>query len=315
LIPDSNLIVGLEKADDAGVYRLSDDLAIIQTVDFFTPIVDDPRAFGQIAAANALSDVYAMGGTPLTAMNIVCFPVKTLDISVLREILRGGLEKMAEAGVALAGGHSVDDVELKYGLSVTGTVHPGKVITKGGARAGDRLILTKPLGTGIINTAVKGKMAGEQTADRAAACMAALNKVASQLMQEVGVSACTDITGFGLLGHACEMIQDSDTGMRIRLSSVPLLPQTVEFARMGMIPGGTYRNKEFRAAMIQASGGLPDYALDILFDPQTSGGLFIAVSSGRVDRLLSRLHRGGAVEAAVVGEVIADPQGKIVIEE
>jgi selenide,water dikinase len=315
LVPDPNLIVGLEKADDAGVYRLSEELAIIQTVDFFTPIVDDPCVFGQIAAANALSDVYAMGGTPLTAMNIVCFPIKTLDISVLREILRGGLEKMAEAGVALVGGHSVDDVELKYGLSVTGTVHPRKVITKGGARVGDKLILTKPLGTGIINTAVKGKLAGEETANRAAECMAALNRVASQLMQEVGVSACTDITGFGLLGHACEMIQDSDTGMRIRMSAVPLLPETVEFARMGMIPGGTYRNKEFRAAMIQASSGLPDYVLDVLFDPQTSGGLFIAVSSERADRLLSRLRQSGVAEAAVVGEVIAHPQEKIVVEE
>jgi selenide,water dikinase len=315
LVPDPNLIVGLEKADDAGVYRLSEELAIIQTVDFFTPIVDDPCVFGQIAAANALSDVYAMGGTPLTAMNIVCFPIKTLDISVLREILRGGLEKMAEAGVALVGGHSVDDVELKYGLSVTGTVHPRKVITKGGAWVGDKLILTKPLGTGIINTAVKGKLAGEETANRAAECMAALNRVASQLMQEVGVSACTDITGFGLLGHACEMIQDSDTGMRIRMSAVPLLPETVEFARMGMIPGGTYRNKEFRAAMIQASSGLPDYVLDVLFDPQTSGGLFIAVSSERADRLLSRLRQSGVAEAAVVGEVIAHPQEKIVVEE
>jgi selenide,water dikinase len=206
-------------------------------------------------------------------------------------------------------------VELKYGLSVTGTVHPRKVITKGGARVGDKLILTKPLGTGIINTAVKGKLAGEETANRAAVCMAALNRVACQLMQEVGVSACTDITGFGLLGHACEMIQDSDTGMRIRMSAVPLLPETVEFARMGMIPGGTYRNKEFRAAMIQASSGLPDYVLDVLFDPQTSGGLFIAVSSERADRLLSRLRQSGVAEAAVVGEVIAHPQEKIVVEE
>ena len=315
LISDPNLIVGLEKADDAGVYKLSEELAIIQTVDFFTPIVDDPNTFGQIAAANALSDVYAMGGTPITAMNIVCFPVKTLDISVLREILRGGLEKMAEAGVALVGGHSVDDVELKYGLSVTGTVHPRRVVTKAGARAGDKLILTKPLGTGIINTAVKGKVAGEEAASRAAIHMASLNRAASQLMQEVGVSACTDITGFGLLGHACEMIQDSDIGMKIRMSSVPVFPEAIEFARMGMIPGGTYRNKEFRAAMIQASGGLPDHVLDILFDPQTSGGLFIAVSPERAARLLSRLHQNGVVEAAVVGEVVAHPKERIIVEE
>jgi selenide,water dikinase len=256
-----------------------------------------------------------MGGSPLTAMNIVCFPVKTLDISVLREILRGGLEKMTEAGVVLVGGHSVDDVELKYGLSVTGTVHPGRVITKAGARAGDKLILTKPLGTGIINTAIKGNVAGEETAAKAAGQMAALNRVASQQMQEIGVSACTDITGFGLLGHACEMIQDSDVGMRIRMSSVPLLPEAVEFARMGMIPGGTYRNKEFRSAMIEASGRLPDHVLDILFDPQTSGGLFIAVGSDKADRLLSRLHQNGVVEAAIVGEVVNHPRERIIIEE
>jgi len=312
---DPNLIVGLEKADDAGVYKISEDLAIIQTVDFFTPIVDDPRTFGQIAAANALSDVYAMGGSPLTAMNIVCFPIKTLDISVLREILRGGLEKMTEAGVALVGGHSVDDVELKYGLSVTGTVHPRRVITKGGARPGDKLILTKPLGTGIINTAVKGNVAGEETVARATSQMAALNRAASRQMQEIGVSACTDITGFGLLGHACEMIQDSDIGMRIRMSSVPVFPEAIEFAQMGMIPGGTYRNKEFRSAMIEAPGKLPDHVLDILFDPQTSGGLFIVVSSDRADLLLSRLRQNGVVEAAIVGEVVSHPKERIVIEE
>jgi selenide,water dikinase len=315
LIADPNLIVGLEKADDAGVYKLSEDLAIIQTVDFFTPIVDDPRTFGQIAAANALSDVYAMGGRPLTAMNIVCFPIKTLDMSVLREILRGGLDKMAEAGVALVGGHSVDDIELKYGLSVTGTVHPRRVITKGGARAGDKLILTKPLGTGIINTAIKGNMASEETAARAASQMATLNRAASQQMQEIGVSACTDITGFGLLGHACEMIQDSGIGMRIRMSSVPVFPEAIDFAQMGMIPGGTYRNKEFRSTMIEALGRLPDHVLDILFDPQTSGGLFIAVSSDRADLLLSRLRQNGVVEAAIVGEVVNHPKERIVIEE
>ena len=191
------------------MYKLSEDLAIVQTVDFFTPIVDDPYTFGQIAAANALSDVYAMGGKPITAMNIVCFPSKTLDISILRDILRGGLEKLREAGVVLIGGHSVDDEELKYGLSVTGTIHPGKVVTKSGARAGDKLILTKPLGTGIINTAAKGGVASEETIANVTRSMSALNRTASEVMQEIGVNACTDITGFGLLGHACEMIQNS----------------------------------------------------------------------------------------------------------
>ena len=314
LIHDPNLIVGLEKADDAGVYKLSEDLAIIQTIDFFTPIVDDPYTFGQIAVANALSDVYAMGGKPLTAMNVVCFPIKTLDISVLREILRGGLEKMREAGVVLVGGHSVDDTELKYGLSVTGVIHPSKVITKTGAKAGDKLILTKPLGTGIINTAVKGGVAGEETVTKVAGHMATLNKVASEAMQEIGVNACTDITGFGLLGHACEMIQDSEIGMKIRTASVPVFAEAIEFAQMGMIPGGTYRNKEFRSSMVKMATEVPEYVQDVLFDPQTSGGLFIAVSAAKANLLLSRLHKAGVVEARIVGEVVGQPKERIIIE-
>ena len=306
--------MGLEKADDAGVYKLSEDLAIIQTIDFFTPIVDDPYTFGQIAVANALSDVYAMGGKPLTAMNVVCFPIKALDISVLREILRGGLEKMKEAGVALVGGHSVDDVELKYGLSVTGVMHPSKVVTKTGAKAGDKLILTKPLGTGIISTAIKGRVAGEETMTKVASHMATLNKVASEAMQEIGVNACTDITGFGLLGHACEMIQDSEIGMKIRTASVPVFAEAMEFAQMGMIPGGTYRNKEFRSSMVKMPTEVPEYVQDVLFDPQTSGGLFIAVSAAKANLLLSRLHEAGVVEARIVGEVVGQPKERIIIE-
>ena len=296
------------------MYKLSEDLAIVQTVDFFTPIVDDPYTFGQIAAANALSDVYAMGGKPITAMNIVCFPSKTLDISILRDILRGGLEKLREAGVVLVGGHSVDDEELKYGLSVTGTIHPGKVMTKSGARAGDKLILTKPLGTGIINTAAKGGAASEETIANVTKSMSALNRAASEVMQEIGCNACTDITGFGLLGHACEMIQNSEVGLKIRASSVPIFAEAVEFARMGMIPGGTYRNKVFRSRMVKVADGLPDYMLDILFDPQTSGGLFISVSTPKADILLSGLHKAGVLEAAIVGEVVAQPRETIVLE-
>ena len=303
----------MEKADDAGVYKLTDDLAIVQTVDFFTPVVDDPYAFGQIAVANALSDVYAMGGQPLTAMNIVCFPSKTLDISVLREILRGGIDKMREAGVVLVGGHSVDDSELKYGLSVTGTVHPKRVLTKGGAKPGDQLLLTKPIGTGIINTAVKGGMASEQVAKAVAQSMSTLNKTASEVMLQVGVNACTDITGFGLLGHACEMIQDSQIGLKIRSTSVPIFSETVELARMGMIPGGTYRNKEFRTKMVDSTG-IGDVMLDILFDPQTSGGLFMAVASDKASLLLARLKEAGVTDAAVVGEVVSHPKQRIVLE-
>jgi len=303
----------LEKADDAGVYKLTDDLAIVQTVDFFTPIVDDPYTFGQIAVANALSDVYAMGGKPLTALNIVCFPSKTLDISVLRDILRGGIDKMREAGVVLVGGHSVDDPELKYGLSVTGTVHPNRVLTKGGARPGDKLLLTKPIGTGIISTAVKGGMASDQVIKAVAQSMAALNKTASEVMLQVGVNACTDITGFGLLGHACEMIQDSHIGLRIHSASVPIFPETIELARMGMIPGGTYRNKEFRSKMVD-SAGIADVMLDILFDPQTSGGLFVSVSADKASLLLARLKEAGVIDAAIVGEVVSHPKQRIVVE-
>ena len=303
----------MEKADDAGVYKLTDDLAIVQTVDFFTPIVDDPYTFGQIAVANALSDVYAMGGKPLTALNIVCFPSKTLDISVLRDILRGGIDKMREAGVVLVGGHSVDDPELKYGLSVTGTVHPNRVLTKGGARPGDKLLLTKPIGTGIISTAVKGGMASDQVIKAVAQSMAALNKTASEVMLQVGVNACTDITGFGLLGHACEMIQDSHIGLRIHSASVPIFPETIEFARMGMIPGGTYRNKEFRSKMVD-SAGIADVMLDILFDPQTSGGLFVSVSADKANLLLARLKEAGVIDAAIIGEVVSHPEQRIVVE-
>ena len=303
----------MEKADDAGVYKLTDDLAIVQTVDFFTPIVDDPYTFGQIAVANALSDVYAMGGKPLTAMNIVCFPSKTLDISVLRDILRGGIDKMREAGVVLIGGHSVEDPELKYGLAVTGTVHPKRVLTKGGARPGDKLLLTKPIGTGIISTAVKGGMAGDQVIKAVAQSMAALNKTASEVILQVGVNACTDITGFGLLGHACEMIQDSHIGLRIHSASVPIFPETIELARMGMIPGGTYRNKEFRSKMVD-SAGIADVMLDILFDPQTSGGLFVSVSSDRANLLLARLKEAGVIDAAIVGEMVSHPEQRIVVE-
>ena len=215
----------MERIEDAGVYKLTGDLAIIQTVDFFTPTVDDPFTFGQIAAANSLSDVYAMGGKPLTAMNIVCFPIQTMDISILREILRGGIEKIREAGVVLVGGHSVDGQELKYGLSVTGTVHPDKVIRKEGSAPGDKLILTKPLGTGIVSTAIKGGVASTQAIAKVVKSMTTLNQKASEIMQEIGVHACTDITGFGLLGHAAEMIEGTGVGMVIYANSVPIFPE------------------------------------------------------------------------------------------
>jgi selenide,water dikinase len=314
LVPDPNLIVGMERAEDAGVYKLSDDLAVIQTLDFFTPIVDDPYIFGQVAAANALSDVYAMGGKPLTAMNIVCFPVKTMDMSILREILTGGLAKLHEAGVTLVGGHSVEDKELKYGLSITGVAHPQKVVLNTGARVGDRLILTKQLGTGIINTALKGGVADEVAVSKAVKCMVTLNDKASELMLTVDVHACTDVTGFGLLGHACEMIEGTDVGMLIYSSQVPFFPEVKELSEMGMIPGGLHRNREFRISMVEISPEIPLFMVDVLFDPQTSGGLLISVPGAEAEPLLDRMHKEGIEEAAIIGEVVAEPKGRIVVK-
>lgn len=314
LTNDPNLIVGIEDIDDAGVYKISDDLALIQTIDFFTPIVDDPYTFGQIAAANALSDIYAMGGIPLTAMNVVCFPIQSMDISVLKEILRGGLDKMKEAKVTLVGGHSVEDAELKYGLSLTGTIHPSKVITNAGAKPGDKLILTKPLGTGIINTAIKAKMASDESIANVTEVMVTLNKDASEMMQAVGVNSCTDITGFGFLGHACEMMQESEVGMVIHSSLIPVLSEVVEYAKKGLVPAGTHRNRKFRSPQVELEQTLTPETMDILYDPQTSGGLLISVVQEKADELLNKLREGGIKEAAIIGDVVSEPMGKIVVK-
>ena len=314
LISDSNLLAGIEHAEDAGVYKLSADLALVQTVDFFTPIVDDPYIFGQIAATNALNDVYAMGGKPLTAMNIVCFPIKTMDISVLREVLRGGLDKMREAGVLLVGGHSVEDNEIKYGLSVTGLIHPDKVLLNCGAKPGDSLILTKPLGTGIVSTALKGGASTEQLLQKAIACMIQLNKKASEMMIAAGnIHACTDITGFGFLGHACEMIDGSDVGMNINSASVPIFDGVRQLVEAGFVPGGLYRNKNFRINQIEKADACPNWILDVLFDPQTAGGLLFSLPAIEAQGLVEKMRNAGIVDAAVVGEVVADHPGKIFI--
>jgi len=311
---DPNVIRGMASLDDAGVYKLTEDMAIIQTIDFFTPIVDDDYTFGQIAAANALSDVYAMGGKPLTAMNVVCFPTKSLDISVLKNILRGGLDKMREAGVILVGGHSIDDAELKYGLSVTGTVHPKCLVTNSGGKAGDKLVLTKPLGTGIINTALKAGMVNEETAAKVTKSMATLNNKASELMQEMGVHACTDITGFGLLGHACQIAENSQIGIKIYFASVPFFPEAEEFAKMGLCPAGLHRNREFYSKMVDIASQVPEHVQDILFDPQTSGGLLISLAPEAAQRLLNRLHKVGVPDATVIGEVTSKPTPRVLVK-
>jgi len=304
----------MEKADDAGVYQVSEELAIIQTVDFFTPIVDDPYWFGQIAAANALSDIYAMGGVPKTAMNLVGFPLKQMDISILRQIIQGGLDKLEEAEVVLLGGHSVEDSEMKYGLSVTGFIHPQKVVTKKNLKFGDRLVLTKPLGTGVINTAIKRGIASEAITKNISRMMAALNRTAAEVMQQFSVHACTDITGFGLLGHLAEMVEDSGMALRLDSSQIPILPEAIEYAKMGMMPGGTFKNKEFRLGMIELSSGVDPLILDILFDPQTSGGLMICVKREQADALVSKLMDAGVAASKIIGEVISAPAEKIFVE-
>jgi selenide,water dikinase len=304
----------METADDAGVYQLTHQIALVQTVDFITPIVDDPYLFGQIAAANALSDVYAMGGKPLTALNIVGFPRRTLDLSLLSEILRGGLEKIHEAGAMLLGGHTVDDTELKYGLSVTGTVPPGKVITNKGSQVGDVLILTKALGVGIISTANKAGMAESGLLQGAIDSMVRLNDKAARAMVESGAHAATDISGFGLLGHASEMARACGLSFRFFYSRIPILPGAREYATQGMVPGGAYCNRDHFGPAISISPKIPESERIILFDPQTSGGLLIALPQAVGETLLRRLKEKGIQEAALVGEVISPEKNLISVE-
>jgi selenide,water dikinase len=304
-----DLIVGRGTADDAGVVRLSEDVALIQTVDFFTPIADDPATFGMIAAANALSDVYAMGGRPLTAMNVVCFPRKALPLEVLEDVLRGGLEIVEKAGALLVGGHSVEDPEFKYGLSVTGVVHPDKVVTNAGARPGDRLILTKPLGTGILATAIKGNTITREVEEEAVSWMTTLNSDAAEAMQEVGASACTDVTGFGLLGHALEMADASGVDIEIRTSDVPFMPAVKDLALLGMIPGGTFANRKFCERAVTVDG-VDSLLVDLLSDAQTSGGLLIAVADEKAQAMHDALE-GRAVPHHEVGRVVAEGKGRI----
>lgn len=311
---DSDLIVGLERADDAGVYRVSDDVALVQTLDFFPPMVDDPYSFGRIAAANALSDVYAMGGSPKTAMNIVAFPSKSLDLSILRLVIEGGLAALREAGVVLVGGHTIDDPELKYGLSVTGFIHPDKVLTKKELRRGDKLILTKPLGTGIVCTAIKAGMANAEVTRCVIENMAALNRTAAEVMTEFSICACTDITGFGLLGHLAEMVVDSGYGVRIDSAHLPHYPEALEWAAMGLVPAGAYNNKNFRGKFVSFSPTVSPIVRDLCFDPQTSGGLLIVVASEEAEGLRTSLQDRGVTTASIIGEVIGEPRETIIVE-
>lgn len=300
---DENLLVGPETSDDAAVYRLSDDLALIVTVDFFTPVVDDPYLFGQIAAANALSDVYAMGGRPLLALNVACFP-NCLPVEVISGIMRGGADKVLEAGALIGGGHTVQDDEPKYGLAVVGLIHPDEVLSNATARPGDVLVLTKPLGTGIINTAIKGGLAGEEAYRAAVEQMAALNKDAAACVKEAGAGACTDITGFGFLGHAAEMAGASKVSLLIDSSKIPLLPGALEFAGMGLLPAGAYDNRRFLGEEVTFEDRIRQEVQDVLYDPQTSGGLLVAVDPAKATEMIGRMHRTGVRAARMVGRVV-----------
>jgi len=304
--------VATNTADDAGVYRISADLALVQTVDVFTPVVDEPYWFGAIAAANALSDVYAMGGVPRTALNIAGFPRSKLPLEILGEILHGGGEKCAEAGVAVIGGHTLDDPEPKFGLSVTGFVHPDRVVTNAAAQPGDRLVLTKPLGLGVITTGIKQERTTRSAIDEAIRVMAALNRAAGQAMTDVGVSAATDITGFGLLGHLHEMTRASGVRARILLSAVPILEEAWGLARAGTVPGGTQRNRAALAGAVIWEGIDEDGQI-LLCDAQTSGGLLIAVPGDRLARLVQALRAGGTPASEVVGEITGEGAGEITV--
>lgn len=301
---DSRILVGPETADDAAVYQLTEELAVVQSVDYITPVVDDPYACGAVAAANSLSDIYAMGAQPIFALNLVGFPTGKLSLTVLSAILQGGADKVKEAGASIIGGHSIDDPEPKYGLVVTGLVHPRKVLTNAGARVGDDLILTKPLGLGIITTGIKQDRVSEESAAEAVRVMSTLNKDAAEAMVAVGVDACTDITGFGLLGHLHEMAAGSRVGARISLKAVPVLPEAWTLVQDGICPGGTKRNREAIQGQVTWAGQMTEEAQLVLCDAQTSGGLLIAVPRERSAQLVERLVAAKTLAAARIGEIV-----------
>ena len=316
VVTDPNVLVGLTTSDDAAVYRISDDLAVVLTADFITPIVDDAYEFGRIAVTNALSDIYAMGAKPVLALNLVAFPAKTLPLERLMEILRGGADQAAAAGVSIVGGHSIDDAEPKYGLAVMGIVNPKDVLVNAAARPGDRLILTKPLGTGIIATAVKQGVAEPESVARATEVMTTLNSSAAEVARRVGCHACTDVTGFGLLGHLHEMTSASGVGARVSLRAIPIIEGVEDLAKADMAPGGTERNLEFLNAegVIAWSDAIAGHMRLVLCDAQTSGGMLFSVSPDVSDRMVSELRAADVLVAADIGEIIPDPDCRITVE-
>ncbi|MCP4709478.1 MAG: selenide, water dikinase SelD [Planctomycetes bacterium] len=311
---DPRVMVGVPAGDDAGIYKLSDDMALVQTVDVFTPSVDDPYMFGQVAAANSLSDVYAMGGNAMTALSVLGFPARTVSDRAMHDILRGGLDKMSEAGVAVIGGHSINDPEIKAGFAVIGSIHPAKVVTNANAQPGDVLILTKPLGTGIITFAAQIGRTGPDGPAAAALSMTTLNKTASELMVKHGAHACTDVTGFSLMGHLSEMALSSNVDVEVVFDEMPLFPGVLEAAGNGILPGAIERNKESCLDRVAPGEGIEQTMIDICFDAQTSGGLLICISSDKANQLLSELHKEGIAAATIIGKVRGYGTGKVFLE-
>jgi selenide,water dikinase len=313
-IDDPKVLVGIPAGDDAGIYDLGNGKALVQTVDVFTPSVDDPYMFGQVAAANSVSDIYAMGGTPMTALSVLGFPVRKIPDKVMNEILRGGIDKMKEASVAIIGGHSINDSEIKAGFAVTGIIDKGKIITNAGAQPGDCLILTKPLGTGIVAFAAQIERARLESVETADKSMTILNKTASELMVKFGAHACTDVTGFSLMGHLTEMASSSGVDVEIIFDSLPLFPGVLEYAAAGILPGAIERNKESCSHKVTADESLPLEMIDICFDAQTSGGLLIAIREKKVEDLLKALHDSGVTSAAVIGKITKKGNGQVFIK-
>lgn len=314
-VTDPRLLVGSASADDAGVFQVSPDLCLVQTVDVFTPSVDDPYTFGRIAACNSLSDIYAMGGRPLTALSIIGYPLQSLPEEWMQEILRGGLEALAEAEVIVVGGHSISDDEIKFGFAVTGLIDPRAIITNAGARPGEALILTKPLGTGVIAFAAQLGQASAHAVRAAEASMTTLNRAAAEVMVEVGARACTDVTGFGLLGHLYHIARESGVAVEISASAIPLLPEALDYAAAGVVPGAAERNREYAAEMVSTREGIAEAMADVLYGPETSGGLLFSVPADRADEALAKLAAAGCAEAAIIGSIVDSSRGGILVTE
>jgi selenide,water dikinase len=313
-ISDPRVLVSADTCDDAGVFKINDEFALVQSVDVFAPSVDDPYTFGQIAAANSLSDIYAMGGIPLTALSIIGFPIETMSHKVMNQMLLGGIVKMKEAGVAVIGGHSIKDNEVKFGFAVTGEINPKKIITNDRAKPGDVLVLTKPLGTGIIGFASQIGRASQSALKETSGSMAELNKVSSEVMREIGVTTATDVTGFGLMGHLSEMVVQSGVTAEVYASQVPVFEGVLDCVRQGIISGAVERNKEFAFQYVKVEKGVNKEMEEVLYDPQTSGGLLISISGKKSDKLVAVLKERGVVHAVVIGRIVSKSSGRIVIK-